>query len=46
MKKNKYNIRTLCKILGIHHSVYYYHCNHKEENNYQRFNKVLDFKIK
>ncbi len=35
----------LCKCIGIHHSVYYYHCNHKE-NSYQIANEKLDIKIK
>lgn len=35
----------LCKCIGIHHSVYYYHCKHKE-NIYQIANKQLDEQIK
>ncbi len=35
----------LCKCLNIHHSVYYYHCNHKE-NSYHKSNQELDEKIK
>ena len=35
----------MCRCLGIHHSVYYYHCNHKE-NSYQTANQELDIKIK
>ena len=35
----------MCKILGIHHSVYYYHNNHKT-NSYKESNKILDSKIK
>ena len=35
----------LCKCIGIHHSVYYYHCNHKE-NSYQIANEKLDIEIK
>ena len=31
--------------MNIHHSVYYYHCNHKE-NSYQKSNEELDIKIK
>ena len=34
----------LCKCLSIHHSVYYYHCNHKE-NSYEIANKKLDIDI-
>ena len=42
--KYLYDVRTLCKCLNIHHSVYYYHCNHKE-NSYQIVNKKLDVEI-
>ena len=35
----------MCKCLNIHHSVYYYHCNHKI-NSYQKANQELDVKIK
>ena len=35
----------LCKCLNIHHSVYYYHCKHKE-NSYHIANQELDDKIK
>ena len=35
----------LCKCLNIHHSVYYYHCNYKE-NLYEIANKKLDIEIK
>lgn len=35
----------MCKILGIHHSVYYYHNNHNT-NSYKESNKKLDKKIK
>lgn len=38
-------MRTICKTLNIHHSVYYYHCNHKT-NSYKESNKTLDVKIK
>ena len=31
--KHKYDIRLMCKCLDIHHSVYYYHCNHQMLNN-------------
>lgn len=34
----------LCKCLGIHHSVYYYHCNHKT-NSYEIANQKLDVEI-
>ena len=32
--KHLYDVRTLCKCLGIFHSVYYYHCNH-QTNSYK-----------
>jgi len=35
----------LCKCLGIHHSVYYYHCKHTI-NSYEESNKELDITIK
>lgn len=35
----------MCKIFNIHHSVYYYHINHKT-NSYKESNKILDDKIK
>ena len=35
----------LCKCIGIHHSVYYYHSKHKE-NSYQIANEKLDDEIK
>ena len=38
-------MRLLCKCLGIHHSIYYYHCNHKE-NSYELANSKLDIEIK
>ena len=34
----------MCKCLKIHHSVYYYHCNH-QENSYKIANQKLDKKI-
>ena len=43
--KHLYDIRLLCNCLGIHHSVYYYHCNYKE-NLYEIANKKLDVEIK
>ena len=38
-------MRTLCKVLHIHPSVYYYHCQH-HENSYHKANQDLDNKIK
>lgn len=35
----------LCNCLGIHHSVYYYHCNH-QTNSYKTANEKLDVEIK
>ena len=35
----------LCKCLDIHHSVYYYHCNH-QTNSYKIANQKLDIEIK
>lgn len=35
----------MCKCLNIHHSVYYYHCNHAS-NSYKESNQKLDVKIK
>ena len=43
--KHLYDVRTLCKCLGIHHSVYYYHCNH-QTNSYKIANQKLDVEIK
>lgn len=42
--KDKHNIRLLCKCMGIHHSVYYYHKNNKT-NKYKENNKKLDRQI-
>lgn len=39
-----YDIRTLCKAVKLHHSVYYYHKQNKE-NSYKKANKELDKKI-
>ena len=35
----------MCKCLNIHHSVYYYHCNH-QDNSYKIANQKLDVEIK
>ena len=35
----------MCKCLNIHHSVYYYHCNH-QTNSYKIANQKLDVEIK
>ena len=43
--KHKYDIRLICKCLDIHHSVYYYHCNH-QTNSYKIANQKLDVEIK
>ena len=43
--KYLYDVRTLCNCLGIHHSVYYYHCNHLT-NSYIESNQKLDIEIR
>lgn len=42
--KNMYDIRILCKAVKLHHSVYYYHKQNKE-NSYKKANEELDNKI-
>lgn len=42
--KDIYNIRTLCKAVKLHHSVYYYHKQNKK-NSYKKANEELDKKI-
>ena len=42
--KNMYDIRMLCKAIKLHHSVYYYHKQDKE-NSYKKANDELDKKI-
>ena len=42
--KDKYDIRMLCKSVNLHHSVYYYHKQNKE-NSYKKANEELDMKI-
>ena len=42
--KDMYDIRTLCKAVKLHHSVYYYHKQNKE-NSYKKANEELDKKI-
>lgn len=42
--KEMYDIRMLCKAVNLHHSVYYYHKQNKE-NSYHKSNKELDKKI-
>ena len=39
-----YDIRILCKAVKLHHSVYYYHKQNKE-NSYKKANEKLDKKI-
>lgn len=43
--REEYDVRLLCKCLNIHHSVYYYHCNHTT-NSYTVANHKLDEQIK
>ena len=42
--KSLYDIRMLCKAINLHHSVYYYHKQNKE-NSYKKANEELDKKI-
>ena len=42
--KNMYDIRILCKAIKLHHSVYYYHKQNKE-NSYKKANEELDKKV-
>ena len=42
--KDIYDIRMLCKAVKLHHSVYYYHKQNKE-NSYKKANEELDRKI-
>lgn len=42
--KDMYDIRRLCKAVKLHHSVYYYHKQNKE-NSYKKANEELDRKI-
>lgn len=43
--KNMYDIRMLCKVVKLHHSVYYYHKQNRK-NSYKTANIELDKKIK
>ena len=43
--KTLYDVRLLCNCLNLHHSVYYYHCNHST-NSYKIANQNLDIEIK
>lgn len=45
MFKNIYGVRSLCKAVKLHHSVYYYHKQNKE-NSYKKANEELDKRIK
>ena len=40
-----YDVKTLCKCLNVHRSLYYYHNNHKT-NSYKIANQKLDIEIK
>ena len=39
--KNMYDIRMLCKVVNLHHSVYYYHKQNRK-NSYKTANIELD----
>ena len=41
MLKDIYDVRSLCKAVKIHHSVYYYHKQNKE-NSYKKANEELE----
>ena len=43
--KNMYDIRMLCKVVNLHHSVYYYHKQNRK-SSYKTANIELDKKIK
>ncbi len=43
--KDIYDIRLLCKVVKLHHSVYYYHKKDRS-NSYKKANEELDKKIK
>lgn len=43
--KNMYDIRMLCKVVNLHHSVYYYHKQNRK-NSYKTANIELDKKLK
>lgn len=43
--KNMYDIRMLCKVVNLHHSVYYYHKQNRK-NSYKTANIELDKKKK
>ena len=43
--KNMYDIRMLCKVVNLHHSVYYYHKQNRK-NSYKTANIELDKKIR
>ena len=45
MFRNIYDVRSLCKAVKLHHSVYYYHKQNRE-NSYKKANEELDKKIK
>ena len=45
MLKDIYDIRRLCKVVKLHHSVYYYHKQNRE-NLYKKANEKLDEQIK
>ena len=44
MLKDIYDVRSLCKAVKLHHSLYYYHKQNKQ-NSYKKANEELDKKF-
>ena len=42
MLKGTYDVRSLCKAVKLHHSVYYYHKQNRE-NSYKKANEELEY---
>ena len=45
MLKDIYDVKSLCRAVKLHHSVYYYHKQNRE-NSYKKANEELDKNIK